>query len=160
MWIKVFVKALPNTVTSLINSCLAVCLCCCKSQIKDAIRPTITIFAFLTLNTPRSAHQEITCSKFASFERAAIAYWCTDDYAVNERNVQWMMELNKHHKVAIEPLFHPDTASLAIQKGLSCLPIQPLLEGKRGFSYILWGQKRSKTTQKRQDKSLKPIFIL
>ena len=26
MWIKVFVKALPNTVTSLINSCLAVCL--------------------------------------------------------------------------------------------------------------------------------------
>ena len=36
--------------------------------------PPKTIFAFLTLNTPRSAHQEITCAKFASFERAAIVY--------------------------------------------------------------------------------------
>ena len=30
-----------------------------------------TIFAFLTLNTPRSAHKEILDAKFLSFERAA-----------------------------------------------------------------------------------------
>ena len=33
-----------------------------------------TIFAFLMLNTPRSAHKEILGAKFSSFERAAIAY--------------------------------------------------------------------------------------
>ena len=31
-----------------------------------------TIFAFLTLDTPRSAHKEILSAKFLSFERAAI----------------------------------------------------------------------------------------
>ena len=34
--------------------------------------PPMTIFAFLTLNTPRSAHNKIFGAKFLSFERAAI----------------------------------------------------------------------------------------
>ena len=34
--------------------------------------PPKTIFAFLTLNTPRSAHNKIFGAKFLSFERAAI----------------------------------------------------------------------------------------
>ena len=33
------------------------------------------------LNTPRSAHNKIFDAKFLSFERAAIVYWHTDDYA-------------------------------------------------------------------------------
>ena len=36
--------------------------------------PSDTIFAFLTLNTPRSAHKEISGAKFLSFECAAIMY--------------------------------------------------------------------------------------
>ena len=51
LWSQVFVKALPNSYM-LAN----------------------TIFAFLMLNTPRSAHKEIIGAKFSSFERAAIAY--------------------------------------------------------------------------------------
>ena len=50
LWIKVFVKALPNS---------------------SAVPPK-TIFAFLMLNTPRSAHNKIFGAKFLSFERAAI----------------------------------------------------------------------------------------
>ena len=49
LWIKVFVKALPNSYM-LAN----------------------TIFAFLMLNTPRSAHNKIFGAKFLSFERAGI----------------------------------------------------------------------------------------
>ena len=71
-----------------------------------------------------------------------------------------MAEQNKHHWVAIEPLYHPNTATVAIQKSLSCLPTGAVLEGKRGSSYILCGQHRSKIPQKQQNKSLKPIFIL
>ena len=33
---------------------------------------SVTIFAFLTLNTPRSAHNKILGAKFSSFERARI----------------------------------------------------------------------------------------
>ena len=47
-----------------------------------------TIFAFLTLNTPRSAHKEIFGAKFLSFERAAITYLRTVDYADGGRSVQ------------------------------------------------------------------------
>ena len=50
LWIKVFVKALPNS-----------------SEV-----PPKTIFVFLMLNTPRSAHNKIFGVKFLSFERAAI----------------------------------------------------------------------------------------
>ena len=47
-----------------------------------------TIFAFLMLNTPRSAHKEIFGAKFLSFERAAITCLRTDDYADRGRSVQ------------------------------------------------------------------------
>ena len=47
-----------------------------------------TIFAFLTLNTPRSGHKEIFGAKFLSFERAAITYLRTVNYADMERCVQ------------------------------------------------------------------------
>ena len=50
------------------------------------------IFAFLMLNTPRSAHEEIFGAKFLSFERAAIVCWNTADYAAVKRSVQWMTE--------------------------------------------------------------------
>ena len=39
---------------------------------KHSTLPQKTIFAFLMLNTPRSAHKEILGAKFASFEHAAI----------------------------------------------------------------------------------------
>jgi len=47
-----------------------------------------------------------------------------------------MTELNKHNRVAKEPLFHSNTASVMIQKSLFCLPTAAALEDKRGFSYI------------------------
>ncbi|WP_294420995.1 hypothetical protein, partial [Prevotella sp.] len=65
-----------------------------------------------------------------------------------------------HQRGTIEPLCHSNTASIVIQKSLFCLPIVAVMEGKRGSSDILWGQKRCKTAQIQQDKSLKPIFIL
>ena len=66
-----------------------------------------------------------------------------------------MMELNKHHKVAIEPLFHPDTASLAIQKGLSCHTKRPLLPSntapigrqERLFLYIMGSKAKQNHTK-------------
>ena len=65
-----------------------------------------------------------------------------------------------HQSGTIEPLCHSYTASLTIQKSLSSTPTEAVLEQKRGSSYRLWGQHRGKTTQKQQEKSLKPIFIL
>ena len=118
------------------------------------------IFAFLTLNTPRSAHKEILSAKFLSFERAAIACWYIADYAVGRRNVQWMTKLNKSHWVAIEPLLHSNTASLAMQYSLFCTLIALLLECKRGCIDKSGCHKRNKTAEKRLAKSLKPIFIL
>ena len=99
--------------------------------------PPDTIFAFLTLNTTHSAHLEISDSKFASFKRAVIEYWNTANYAIKKRNVQWIAELNKHYRVAIEPLYHSNTASFVIQKSLFYLPTVAVLEWERGFSYVL-----------------------
>ena len=146
MWIKVFVKALPNTVTSLINSCLAV--------------PLKTIFAFLMLNTMSSAHNKIFGAKFLSFERVATMFCHSVDYAAMKRNAQQMTEQNKHHWVAIEPLLHSNTATVVIQKRHYCTLIGLLLEGKRGCIDKSGCHKRNKTAEKRLAKSLKPIFIL
>ena len=44
-----------------------------RNSYSDGIQSD-TIFAFLMLNTPRSAHDKILGAKFLSFERAAIAY--------------------------------------------------------------------------------------
>ena len=65
-----------------------------------------------------------------------------------------MAKQNKHNRAAIEPLYHSNTASIVIQKSLSCLPTVAVLEGKRGFSCMLWGNYRSKTTQKQPNESL------
>ena len=40
------------------------------------------------LNTMSPAHNKIFGAKFLSFERAAIAYWCTGGYTVKKRSVQ------------------------------------------------------------------------
>ena len=44
-----------------------------KHKVADGMSSD-TIFAFLMLNTPRSAHNKIFGAKFLSFERAAIVY--------------------------------------------------------------------------------------
>ena len=44
--------------------------------------PPKTIFAFLTLNTPRSAHEEIFGAKFLSFDGVVISGLHTVCYAV------------------------------------------------------------------------------
>ena len=51
-----------------------------SNSIADGL-PSDTIFAFLTLNTMSSAHNKIFGAKFLSFERAAITYLRTVDYA-------------------------------------------------------------------------------
>ena len=58
-----------------------------KTPNSDAL-PSDTIFAFLTLNTMSSAHHKIFGAKFLNFERAAITYLRTVDYADRRRNVQ------------------------------------------------------------------------
>ena len=65
-----------------------------------------------------------------------------------------------HLWVAIAPLLHTNTGTIAIQKRLFYTPILALLECKRGCFDKSWCHKRNKTSQKRQDKSLKQIFIL
>lgn len=44
-----------------------------------------------------------------------------------------MKELNKHNKVAKEPLFHSNTASVMIQKSLFCLPTAAVWKSKEAF---------------------------
>ena len=93
LWIKVFVKALPIraayrptfelrirsfkllSATSAIMNYLSWLNTSYQFKIPNssAVLPK-TIFAFLMLNTPRSAHKEILGAKFASFERAATVY--------------------------------------------------------------------------------------
>ena len=48
--------------------------------------PSDTIFAFLTLNTPRSAHNIIFGAKFLSFERLQTTYSYTVGYAIFGRD--------------------------------------------------------------------------
>ena len=50
--------------------------------------PTDTIFAFLMLNTPRSAHNKIFGAKFLSFERLETICLYTVCYAVFWRNMK------------------------------------------------------------------------
>ena len=63
------------------------------------VQLSVTIFAFLTLNTATWAHNEIFGAKFLSFERAAITYLRTVDYADGGRSVQWIRDINKHNWV-------------------------------------------------------------
>ena len=79
-----------------------------------------------------------------------------------------MTELNKHYKVAIEPLFHPNTASLAFQYSLSCLPIQPLLPSntapigrqERLFLYIMGSKAMLNHTKKAREISKTDFYFV
>ena len=92
LWIKVFVKALPIRTAyrpnfelrirsfKLFSASPAIMNYSILSWLNTSYQfkipnsdgtPSDTIFAFLMLNTPRSAHKEILGAKFASFERAA-----------------------------------------------------------------------------------------
>ena len=59
-------------------------------------------------------------AKFLSFERAATMCWCTVNYAIKKRSVQWMTGLNMHHWVAIVPLLHSNRATIVMQKSHYC----------------------------------------
>ena len=92
LWRKVFVKALPIRTAyrpnfelrirsfKLLSASSAIMNYSILSWLNTSYQFKIpnssavlpkTIFAFLMLNTPRSAHKEILGAKFASFERAA-----------------------------------------------------------------------------------------
>ena len=160
LWIKVFVKALPIRTAyrpnfelrirsfKMFSASPAIMNYSILSWLNTSYQfktpnsdgtPSDTIFAFLMLNTPRSAHKEILGVKFASFERAAIACWYIADYAVRTKSVQWITKPNKHLWVAIVPLLHTNSGTIAIQKRHFYIPIVALLECKRGVSCILWG---------------------
>ena len=101
MWIKVFVKALPNTVTSLINSCLAVSL-------PDNICISNVQYSQL------SAQQNLWCE--------ILEFWaCSDNILTlcrlryQEEKCAINTELNKPHRVAIAPLLHSNSATFIIQ---------------------------------------------
>ena len=60
------------------------------------VQLSVTIFAFLTLNTATWAHNEIFGAKFLSFERAASTSLLSVGYAVFVWYVQWFASLNSH----------------------------------------------------------------
>ena len=67
------------------------------------------------LNTPRSAHNKIFGAKFLSFERFEIMCLYTVRYTVF-RTKRYEIRLVKVPLfVAIEPLLHSNTATVAIQ---------------------------------------------
>ena len=49
-------------------------------------------------------------------------------------SVQWITKPNKHLWVAIVPLLHTNSGTIAIQKRHFYIPIVALLEWKRGVS--------------------------
>ena len=91
-----------------------------------------TIFAFLTLNTPRSAHNKIFVAKFLSFEQLVLTSSQPVYYTVNKQNTPRIAQQNQLVYVAKEPLLHCHRATTIMQNSLSCLPIVEVLECKRG----------------------------
>ena len=91
-----------------------------------------TIFAFLTLNTPRSAHNKIFGAKFLSFEQLVLTSSQPVYYTVNKQNTPKIAQQNQLVYVAKEPLLHCHRATTIMQNSLSCLPIVEVLECKRG----------------------------
>ena len=78
---KIFITITPPLQAALLRSLQWVSdryvslqeIICCYGRLRGyGETPSDTIFAFLTLNTPRSAHNKIFGAKFLSFERAAI----------------------------------------------------------------------------------------
>ena len=91
-----------------------------------------TIFAFLTLNTPRSAHNKIFVVKFLSFEQLVLTSSQPTHYTVNKQNTPRIAPQNQPVHVAKKPLLHCHRATTIMQNSLSCLPIVEELECKRG----------------------------
>ena len=91
-----------------------------------------TIFAFLTLNTPRSAHNKIFGAKFLSFEHLELTSSQPVYYTVNKQNTPRIAQQNQLVYAAKEPLLHCHRATTIMQNSLSCLPIVEVLECKRG----------------------------
>ena len=114
LWMNVFVKALPILIPN-----------------SSAVSPK-TIFAFLTLNTPRSAHNKIFGAKFLSFERLVLTSSQPTHYTTDKQNTPRIAQQNQLVYVAKEPLLHCHRATVIMQNSLSCLPIVEVLECKRG----------------------------
>ena len=91
-----------------------------------------TIFAFLTLNTPRSAHNKIFGAKILSFEQLALTSSQPTHYTADKQNTQRIAQQNQLVHAAKEPLLHCHRATTIMQNSLSCLPIVEVLECKRG----------------------------
>ena len=91
-----------------------------------------TIFAFLTLNTPRSAHNKIFGAKFLSFEQLELTSLQPTHYTADKQNTPRIAQQNQLVYVAKEPLLHCHRATVIMQNSLSCLPIVEVLECKRG----------------------------
>ncbi len=91
-----------------------------------------TIFAFLTLNTPRSAHNKIFGAKFLSFEQLVLTSSQPAHYTTDKQNTPRIAQQNQLVYVAKEPLLHCHRATVIMQNSLSCLPIVEVLECKRG----------------------------
>ena len=91
-----------------------------------------TIFAFLTPNTPRSAHNKIFGAKFLSFEQLELTSSQPTHYTANKQNTPRIAQQNQLVYVAKKPLLHCNRATVIMQNSLSCLPIVEVLECKRG----------------------------
>ena len=105
----------------IMSSCLKTCTSCLN-----------TIFAFLTLNTPRSAHNKIFVAKFLSFEQLVLTSSQPVYYTVNKQNTPKIAQQNQLVYVAKEPLLHCNRATVIMQNSLSCLPIVEVLECTKG----------------------------
>ena len=79
------------------------------------MRSACTIFAFLTLNTPRSAHNKIFGAKFLSFEHLEITRLNTVCYAVFLTKFYEILRANKPFFAAIAPLLPSNSATFIMQ---------------------------------------------
>lgn len=79
------------------------------------VQISVTIFAFLTLNTATWAHNEIYGAKFLSFERATSTSLWSVGYAVIVWCVQWFGVLKQPLYAIIEPLLHSNSATIVMQ---------------------------------------------
>lgn len=79
------------------------------------VQLSVTIFAFLVLNTATWAHKEIYGAKFLSFGRAASTSLWSVGYAVIVWCVQWFGVLKQPLYAIKEPLYHSYTATVVMQ---------------------------------------------
>ena len=79
------------------------------------VQLSVTIFAFLTLNTATWAHNEIFGAKFLSFERAASTSLLSVGYAVFCMMCAMICVLKQPLYAIIEPLLHSNSATFIMQ---------------------------------------------